>query len=46
MAGDDSQFFIRNYDLWCQLSDEEYKDLKVQHAVIEVPRGEYIYFEA
>jgi CRP/FNR family cyclic AMP-dependent transcriptional regulator len=46
MAGDDSPFFIRNYDLWCQLSDEEYKDLKVQHAVIEVPRGEYIYFEA
>jgi CRP/FNR family transcriptional regulator, cyclic AMP receptor protein len=46
MAGDDSQFFIRNYDLWCQLSDEEYKDLKVQHAVLEVPRGEYIYFEA
>ena len=46
MAGDDSQFFLRNYDLWCQLSDEEYKDLKVQHAVIEVPRGEYIYFEA
>jgi CRP/FNR family transcriptional regulator, cyclic AMP receptor protein len=46
MAGDDSQFFIRNYDLWCQLSDEEYKDLKVQQAVLEVPRGEYIYFEA
>ncbi len=46
MAGDDSQFFIRNYDLWCQLSDQEYKDLKVQHAVLEVPRGEYIYFEA
>src|ERR1700732_1270221 len=46
MAGDDSQFFIHNYDLWCQLSDEEYKDLKVQHAVMEVPRGEYIYFEA
>jgi CRP/FNR family cyclic AMP-dependent transcriptional regulator len=46
MAGDDSPFFIRNYDLWCQLSDEEYKDLKVQHAVIEVPKGEYIYFEA
>jgi CRP/FNR family transcriptional regulator, cyclic AMP receptor protein len=46
MAGDDSQFFIRNYDLWCQLSDEEYKDLKVVHAVLEVPKGEYIYFEA
>ena len=46
MAGDDSLLWIRNYDLWCQLSDDEYKDLKVQHAVIEVPRGEYIYFEA
>jgi len=46
MAGDDSLIWIRNYDLWCQLSDEEYKELKVEHAVIEVPRGEYIYFEA
>src|SRR5258708_24478496 len=46
MAGDESLLWIRNYDLWCQLSDEEYKELKVQHAVIEVPKGEYIYFEA
>jgi len=46
MAGDDSLLLIRNYDLWCQLSDEEYKELKVQHSVIEVPKGEYIYFEA
>jgi CRP/FNR family transcriptional regulator, cyclic AMP receptor protein len=46
MAGDDSLLLIRNYDLWCQLSDDEYKELKVQHSVIEVPKGEYIYFEA
>lgn len=46
MAGDESQFWIKNYDLWCQLSDEVYNELKVQHSVIEVPKGEYIYFEA
>ena len=46
MPGDDSMLLIRNYDLWCQLSDEEYKELKVQHHVIDVPKGEYIYFEA
>ena len=46
MAGDETQFYIRNYDLWCQLSDDEYKELKVEHSVIEVPKGEYIYFEA
>ncbi|HEY4286323.1 MAG TPA: Crp/Fnr family transcriptional regulator [Puia sp.] len=46
MQGDDSMLWIKNYDLWCQLSDEEYKELKVQHHVIDVPKGEYIYFEA
>lgn len=46
MAGDDDLLWIRNYDLWCHLSDEEYAALKVQHSVIEVRRGEYIYFEA
>jgi len=46
MAGDESQFWIKNYDLWCQLSDDVYNELKVQHSVIEVPKGEYIYFEA
>lgn len=46
MAGDDSMLLIRNYDLWCNLSDEEYKDLRVEHHVIDVPKGEYIYFEA
>lgn len=46
MTGDDDMLLLRNYDLWCHLSEDEYKDLKVQHHVIEVPKGEYIYFEA
>jgi CRP/FNR family transcriptional regulator, cyclic AMP receptor protein len=46
MAGPDSMLLIRNYDLWCNLTDEEYKDLRVEHHVIDVPKGEYIYFEA
>lgn len=46
MAGEDSMLVIRNYDLWCNLTDEEYKDLRVEHHVIDVPKGEYIYFEA
>jgi CRP/FNR family cyclic AMP-dependent transcriptional regulator len=46
MADADSMLLIRNYDLWCNLSDDEYKDLKIEHRVMEVPKGEYIYFEA
>jgi len=46
MADADSMLVIRNYDLWCNLSDKEYEDLKVEHRVIEVPKGQYIYFEA
>src|SRR5882757_3491487 len=46
MAGDESLSWIRNYDLFCQLPEDEFKELKVQHSVIEVPKGEYIYFEA
>jgi len=46
MAGDEPLSWIHNYDLWCQLSDEVYEELKVQHSVLEVPKGEYIYFEA
>ena len=37
---------IRNYDLWCHLSDDEYDELNIEHHFMEVPRGEYIYFEA
>jgi CRP/FNR family cyclic AMP-dependent transcriptional regulator len=46
MADADSMLLIRNYDLWCNLSDKEYQDLNVEHRVIEVPKGQYIYFEA
>jgi CRP/FNR family cyclic AMP-dependent transcriptional regulator len=46
MAEGENMLLIRNYDLWCHLSEEEYADLKVQHHVMDVPKGEYIYFEA
>src|ERR1700730_3359101 len=46
MPGNDNMLLIRDYDLWCHLSEEEYQNLKVEHQVMEVPRGEYIYFEA
>lgn len=46
MPVEDKMFLIRDYDLWCQLSDEDYKDLKIEHHFIEVPKGEYVYFEA
>jgi CRP/FNR family transcriptional regulator, cyclic AMP receptor protein len=46
MPADDKMILIRNYDLWCNLSDEEYDDLNIEHHYIEAPKGEYIYFEA
>jgi len=46
MAVDEKMLLIRNYDLWCNLSDEEYDELKIEHRFMEVPKGEYIYFEA
>jgi CRP/FNR family transcriptional regulator, cyclic AMP receptor protein len=46
MSADDKMLLIRNYDLWCHLTDEDYESLNVEHHVMEVPKGEYIYFEA
>jgi CRP/FNR family cyclic AMP-dependent transcriptional regulator len=46
MPSEDKMLLIRNYDLWCHLSDEDYKDLNIEHHYMEVPKGEYIYFEA
>ena len=46
MSAEDKMLLIRNYDLWCHLSDEDYEDLQIEHHFIEVPKGEYIYFEA
>ena len=37
---------IRNYDLWCHLSDEEYEELRFVHNFKEAKKGDYIYFEA
>jgi len=46
MPSEDKMLLIRNYDLWCHLTDEDYNSLNIEHHFIEVPKGEYIYFEA
>jgi|SRR5450432_1116603 len=46
MSVDEKMFLIRNFDLWCNLSEEDYKSLNIVHHYMEVPKGEYIYFEA
>lgn len=46
MPVEDKMILIRNYDLWCNLSDEDYEELNIEHHYIEAPKGEYIYFEA
>jgi len=46
MPAEDKMLLIRNYDLWCNLSDKDYASLNIEHHFLEVPKGEYIYFEA
>jgi len=46
MAVEDKMLLIRNYDLWRNLSDEEYHDLRVEDNYKEVPKDAYVYFEA
>jgi CRP/FNR family transcriptional regulator len=46
MSIEENLLLLRNYDLWCNLSDEEYRELNIEHRFMEVPKGEYIYFEA
>ena len=46
MSADQKWLLIRNYDLWSHLTDEEYRELHVVNHFIEVPKGDYIYFEA
>ncbi|WP_205511305.1 Crp/Fnr family transcriptional regulator [Longitalea arenae] len=46
MSADQKWLLIRNYDLWSHLTDEEYLELHVVNHFIEVPKGDYIYFEA
>ncbi len=46
MNSDEKFLMLRNYDLWCHLSDEEYEDLHVTHQFIEAKKGDYIYFDS
>ena len=46
MPVEDKMLLIRNYDLWCNLTEDEVDTLKIEHHFIEVPKGQYIYFEA
>ena len=46
MGIEEKLLLIRNYDLWRNLSEEEYHSLHVEDNFKEVPKGEYIYFEA
>ncbi|MGQ0737442.1 MAG: Crp/Fnr family transcriptional regulator [Bacteroidota bacterium] len=46
MNTDKKMLLLRNYDLWCQLSDAEYDELNVVHQFIEAKKGDYIYFDS
>lgn len=43
---DEKFLMLRNYDLWCHLSDEEYEELNIAHHFIEAKKGDYIYFDS
>ena len=46
MSTDDKFLLLRNYDLWCEMSDDEYEELNVAHHFIDAKKGEYIYFDS
>lgn len=46
MNENDKFLLLRNYDLWCEMSDEEYKELNVAHHFIDAKKGDYIYFDS
>lgn len=46
MNNEDKMLLLRNYDLWCHLSDVEYEELNVAHHFIEAKKGDYIYFDS
>jgi len=46
MPPEEKLILLRNYDLWCHLSDEEYDELNVAHHFIEAKKGDYIYFDS
>ena len=46
MPDDEKFMLLRNYDLWCNLSDEEYEELNLVHHFLEAKKGDYIYFDS
>ena len=46
MTVDEKMLLIRNYDLWRHLSNDEYKELNLEHNFIEARKGDYIYFDS
>lgn len=46
MTADRKMLLIRNYDLWCHITDQEYEELNLVHHFIEARKGAFIYFEA
>jgi CRP/FNR family transcriptional regulator, cyclic AMP receptor protein len=46
MNNEEKMLLLRNYDLWCHLSDDEYQELNVAHHFIEAKKGDYIYFDS
>lgn len=46
MTVDEKMLLLRNYDLWCHINEEEYKELQLIHNFIEAKKGDYIYFDS
>jgi len=46
MNENDKFLLLRNYDLWCEMTDEEYEELNVVHHFIDAKKGDYIYFDS
>lgn len=46
MTIEEKWLLIRNYNLWADISNNEYQQLNIIHRFIECPKGEYVYFEA
>lgn len=46
MTTDEKFLLIRNYDLWAELTDEEYDDLNIMHHFIEARKGDFVYFDS
>ncbi len=46
MTTDEKFLLLRNYDLWCEMSDDEYEELNVAHHFIDAKKGDYIYFDS